>query len=159
LLLSLIIPIYNEEEAFPFPLVALQKVLAELPCGHEIIFGNDGSREGSLASLQRATREPGAKVLSLPRSFGHQAAITAGLHFASGDANREIPTVGFGNAGRQGCGIAADIRSDAVRGWASVVMLQCLFPGVTLFILGLVGDYVAKIFEESKARPLSRESR
>jgi dolichol-phosphate mannosyltransferase len=34
------------------------------------------------------------------------------------------------------------------------VALQCLFSGVTLFVLGLVGDYVAKIFEESKMRPL-----
>jgi dolichol-phosphate mannosyltransferase len=46
------------------------------------------------------------------------------------------------------------VKENAVQGWASVVVLQCLFSGATLFVLGLVGDYVAKIFEETKLRPL-----
>jgi dolichol-phosphate mannosyltransferase len=45
-------------------------------------------------------------------------------------------------------------RGNVVTGWASVVVLQCLFSGATLFALGLVGDYIAKIFEETKMRPL-----
>lgn len=297
MLLSLIIPIYNEEEAVPFLLAALNKVLAELTCEHEILFVNDGSRDGSLALLQEATRDPSIKVLSLSRNFGHQTAITAGLDFASGDAiavmdadlqdppeilkqmmaryeegfdvvsaqriNRDsdplfkrftaagfywfmrkmvdqrlVPEVGdfrlfsrpallairaFREQHRFMRGLVAwlglkeaivpfdrrrrvagvtkyplwqmlkfswtaissfsalplrlsmalgilfsltgigyliytlwvvYVRGDVVRGWASVVVLQCLFSGVTLFILGLVGDYVAKIFDESKARPL-----
>ncbi len=39
-------------------------------------------------------------------------------------------------------------------GWASVVVLQCIFSGMILLALGLIGDYVARIYEESKGRPL-----
>ena len=41
-----------------------------------------------------------------------------------------------------------------VRGWSSLVCLQLLFSGATLTALGLVGDYVARIYEEIKGRPL-----
>jgi polyisoprenyl-phosphate glycosyltransferase len=39
-------------------------------------------------------------------------------------------------------------------GWTSIVALQCLFSGVTLLSLGLVGDYLARVYEEAKHRPL-----
>jgi dolichol-phosphate mannosyltransferase len=42
----------------------------------------------------------------------------------------------------------------ALPGWTSIVVLQCLFSGVTLLCLGLIGDYVSRIFDESKYRPL-----
>jgi dolichol-phosphate mannosyltransferase len=41
-----------------------------------------------------------------------------------------------------------------VRGWSSIVCLQLLFSGATLAALGLVGDYIARIYEEAKGRPL-----
>jgi hypothetical protein len=41
-----------------------------------------------------------------------------------------------------------------VQGWSSLVCLQVLFNGAILIAVGLVGDYVARIYEESKARPL-----
>jgi hypothetical protein len=41
-----------------------------------------------------------------------------------------------------------------VPGWASVVALQCIFSGMILLALGAIGDYVARIYEESKNRPL-----
>lgn len=297
MLLSLVIPIYNEEEAFPFLLAALKQVLAEMACEHEIIFVNDGSRDRSLELLQKGAQDPTIKVLSLSRNFGHQAAITAGLDFASGDAiavmdadlqdppeilkemvaryeegydivsaqragrqsdtffkrftaagfywvmrnmvdQRLVPEVGdfrlfsrpalmavraFREQHRFMRGLVAwlglreavvpfvrkarvagktkypltkmlkfswtaissfsalplrlsmalgilfsmmgvgyliytlyivFVKGNAVQGWASVVVLQCLLSGATLFVLGLVGDYVAKIFEETKMRPL-----
>jgi polyisoprenyl-phosphate glycosyltransferase len=297
MLLSLIIPVYNEEEAFPFLLAALRKVLADMTCQYEIVFVNDGSRDRSLILLQEAAQDPRIKVLSFSRNFGHQAAITAGLDFASGDAiavmdadlqdppeilkemiaryqegydvvsaqrsgrksdsffkrssaagfywvmrtmvdQRIVPEVGdfrlfsrpallairaFREQHRFMRGLVAwlglkevivpferksrvagetkypllkmikfswtaissfsalplrlsmalgilfsmsglgyliytlwvvYIRGNAVQGWASVVVLQCLMSGATLFVLGLVGDYVAKIFEETKLRPL-----
>jgi dolichol-phosphate mannosyltransferase len=49
---------------------------------------------------------------------------------------------------------AAFFRKTVVPGWTSLVFLQCLFFGVTLLSLGLVGDYIARIYEESKNRPL-----
>jgi dolichol-phosphate mannosyltransferase len=50
--------------------------------------------------------------------------------------------------------ISAIFYKDVVWGWTSVVFLQCFFFGITLICLGLIGDYVAKIYEESKGRPL-----
>jgi hypothetical protein len=41
-----------------------------------------------------------------------------------------------------------------VRGWSSLVCLQLLFSGAVLTAVGLVGDYVARIYEEVKGRPL-----
>jgi dolichol-phosphate mannosyltransferase len=41
-----------------------------------------------------------------------------------------------------------------VPGWASVVVLQCIFSGMILIALGAIGDYVARTYEESKSRPL-----
>ena len=87
MLLSLVIPIYNEEEAIPSLLATLRVVLGALDCAHEVLFIDDGSRDGSRRLLMQAARvDPTFKVLGFSRNFGHQAAITAGLDFATGDA-------------------------------------------------------------------------
>jgi len=41
-----------------------------------------------------------------------------------------------------------------VHGWATIVVLQCIFSGMILIALGTIGDYIAKIYEESKGRPI-----
>ncbi|MCU1258527.1 MAG: hypothetical protein JWO80_1412, partial [Bryobacterales bacterium] len=46
------------------------------------------------------------------------------------------------------------VLKNVVQGWASIVALQCMFSGVTLLSLGVTGDYIGKIYEESKGRPL-----
>jgi len=85
--LSIVIPVFNEAEALPELLQVLEPVLDELECEHEILFVDDGSRDGSGAFLDAAgDADPCVKVLHFSRNFGHQAAITAGLDFASGDA-------------------------------------------------------------------------
>jgi dolichol-phosphate mannosyltransferase len=85
--LSLVIPVFNEEEALMPLLDTLRPVLADLECDHEIVFVDDGSRDGTRRLLERAAAaDPRIKVLGFSRNFGHQAAITAGLDFASGDA-------------------------------------------------------------------------
>jgi len=85
--LSLVIPVYNEEEALPELLAALRPALDAIDCEHEVVFVDDGSRDGSRAYLAReAAADPRVKVLAFSRNFGHQAAITAGLDFATGDA-------------------------------------------------------------------------
>jgi len=87
MLLSLVIPVYNEEEALPFLLSTLREVLSEMDCDHEILFVDDGSRDGTRQLLSEvAATDSRIKVLGLSRNFGHQAAITAGLDFAAGDA-------------------------------------------------------------------------
>jgi glycosyltransferase involved in cell wall biosynthesis len=88
--LSLVIPIYNEEEVIPELEQRLHRVLAELEKvvdSWEVLFVEDGSRDRSFELLAAmAEREPRFKVLAFARNFGHQLAITAGLDRAEGDA-------------------------------------------------------------------------
>ncbi len=71
----------------PLTLNAVLPVLDSLDCEYEVVFVNDGSKDESLALLTReAAENPRIKVISLSRNFGHQAAVTAGIDFASGDA-------------------------------------------------------------------------
>jgi dolichol-phosphate mannosyltransferase len=85
--LSLVIPVFNEEEVLLPLLNALWPVLRDLSCDCEIIFVDDGSRDGTRPMLEAAAKnDRRIKVLGFSRNFGHQAAITAGLDFATGDA-------------------------------------------------------------------------
>jgi dolichol-phosphate mannosyltransferase len=87
MLLSLVIPVYNEEEVLPALLDTLRAVVAKIDCDHEIIFVNDGSKDATRQILSRACAEDRrVKLLDFCRNFGHQMAITAGMDFASGDA-------------------------------------------------------------------------
>jgi glycosyltransferase involved in cell wall biosynthesis len=87
MLLSLVIPVYNEVEALPILLATVRSVLAESDLGYEMVFVDDGSVDGSVDLLKEAASEdPRVKVLLFSRNFGHQAAITAGMDFATGDA-------------------------------------------------------------------------
>lgn len=84
--LSVVIPVYNEQENLPVLHERLARVLQ--PLGHyEIIFVDDGSRDTSVATiLDLQKQDPGVKLARLSRNFGHQAAITAGIELARGDA-------------------------------------------------------------------------
>lgn len=87
MLLSVVIPVYNEADSLPELLPALTQILSKMDCEHELLFVNDGSSDDSLRLLRNAaSSDPSIKVLGFGRNFGHQAAITAGLDFASGDA-------------------------------------------------------------------------
>lgn len=87
MLLSLVIPVYNEEEVLPALFEAIRPVLARIGCDYEFVFVDDGSRDATPRVLsEAAAADPRVKVLRFSRNFGHQAAITAGLDFASGDA-------------------------------------------------------------------------
>lgn len=85
--LSFVIPIYNEEKGFlRFYNELLKPELVKLNCSYEVILVDDGSRDGSLALIQKLaeTEEP-VKVLSFSRNFGKEVALTAGLRVAEGD--------------------------------------------------------------------------
>jgi dolichol-phosphate mannosyltransferase len=85
--LSLVLPIYNEEEVIPELHKQLQGFLAKLGLEAEVVFVNDGSRDRSMELLRGiAAGEPRYRVLSFARNFGHQTAITAGLDYARGKA-------------------------------------------------------------------------
>jgi glycosyltransferase involved in cell wall biosynthesis len=86
-LVSLVIPIYNEEEVIPLLLDRITALLGKMPCAAEVIFVNDGSSDGSIEKLHEAAfRDSRLKVIGLARNFGHQIAATAGLDLARGDA-------------------------------------------------------------------------
>jgi glycosyltransferase involved in cell wall biosynthesis len=85
--ISLVIPVLNEAEALPLLFRALFPVLDSIDCEYEVLFVNDGSTDDTLDILSRAAgADPRIKVLSFSRNFGHQAAITAGIDFSTGDA-------------------------------------------------------------------------
>src|SRR3984893_3448329 len=84
--LSIITPIYNEEQNIPKLLGGLVQALSRLNKSFKIIEVNDGSRDGSLAALRRqAMLHPELKVLDFRRNYGQTAAIMAGIDHASGD--------------------------------------------------------------------------
>ena len=85
--LSLIIPCFNEEEIIEELDRRLKAFLAEIDETWEVVFVNDGSKDSTLAMLTAlAEAEKRYKIVSFSRNFGHQAAITAGMDRADGDA-------------------------------------------------------------------------
>ena len=85
-MISLVIPIYNEESLIDELIERSIKVLSEISDHFEIIFIDDGSQDGSMKKLlQHHDKEKRIKILSLSRNFGHQAALTAGLEYVKGD--------------------------------------------------------------------------
>jgi glycosyltransferase involved in cell wall biosynthesis len=85
MLLSIVIPVFDEERVLPLLMTRLLDALRGL--NWETIFVDDGSRDASAAIIRDLARSSERiKLLSFSRNFGHQAAITAGLDFAQGDA-------------------------------------------------------------------------
>jgi glycosyltransferase involved in cell wall biosynthesis len=84
--LSIVIPIYNEEENI-YPLYEeLKGVLKTLEHDHEIVFVDDGSKDGSLALLEKIQQQDDkVVVVSFRRNFGQTAAMSAGFRYATGD--------------------------------------------------------------------------
>lgn len=84
---SFVIPIYNEEANLPELYRRLREVMGSLDGESEIVFVDDGSRDRSLSMLRDLHQQDDRVCyLSLARNFGHQIAVTAGLHFVRGDA-------------------------------------------------------------------------
>jgi glycosyltransferase involved in cell wall biosynthesis len=84
--ISVIVPIYNEEESIGKLLPRLYEVLDRLPHRFEVIAVNDGSRDGSLAMLRAAALlRPQLKIVNFRRNFGQTAALMAGIDYAAGE--------------------------------------------------------------------------
>lgn len=85
-LLSIIVPCYNEQESVPLFYHEITEVLSQMPCSYELIFINDGSRDGTLEELKElAEKDCHVYYLSFSRNFGKESAMYAGFVNASGD--------------------------------------------------------------------------
>lgn len=85
--LSVIVPAYNEQEVLPEFHERLSAVLDRLDTKVEILYVNDGSRDGTLAVLQRLRAgDPRIAIVDLSRNFGKEIAVTAGLDYSKGAA-------------------------------------------------------------------------
>lgn len=86
-LLSVVVSVYNEEQALPLFYKTIKPVLEVLLWDYELIFVNDGSADGSLSVLREiARRDQDVKLIAFSRNFGHEAAMIAGIDAAAGDA-------------------------------------------------------------------------
>ena len=92
MLLSLVLPCYNEEKVIEKTHESLSLLLdcwirKEIITSYELIYVDDGSIDKTFGTLlEYASTTKNVKVISLSANFGHQAALTAGLQYAKGDA-------------------------------------------------------------------------
>lgn len=84
-LLSIILPVFNEQDNIPVLYKELRENLKKI--NYEIIFVNDGSNDNSRRIIEGLYRKnPKVKLINFSRNFGHQIAISCGLDYAQGDA-------------------------------------------------------------------------
>src|SRR5262245_22676338 len=86
---SIVCPAFEEEDCLPFFHQELSAVLANLDGQYdvEVIYVDDGSKDRTLEVMKSLARQdPWVRYLSFSRNFGQQAALTAGLEHATGDA-------------------------------------------------------------------------
>jgi glycosyltransferase involved in cell wall biosynthesis len=83
--LSVVIPVYNEEENIPLLHECLSRVLREQDYSYEVIYVDDGSTDGTFSQLQSlAMRDQQVRVIQLRRNFGQTAAFAAGVDYSAG---------------------------------------------------------------------------
>ena len=121
--LSIVIPVYNEEDVLPLLAARLRPVADALDTTYEVVAVDDGSSDASPVVLQRMLREwPQLRIVRLRANAGHQAAISAGLATARGgyvvtlDADLQDPpeviTEMLARARAHGADVVYGVRSD-----------------------------------------------
>lgn len=77
---SVVVPLYNESEAFPFLIDRLSALLEKLPFAIEIVLADDGSQDDTALLIQQKAKADGRfQGLLLARHYGHQIALSAGI--------------------------------------------------------------------------------
>ena len=85
--ISIVIPIYNEQEGIPELYNRLRASVEKISADYEMIFVNDGSKDNSLAELIRLSQQDSRVFyIQFSRNFGHQIAVTAGLDRCTGQS-------------------------------------------------------------------------
>ena len=87
-ILSIIVPIYNEEENIPFLIKTLTDFINKNDkYAFEVVLVNDGSKDNSLIRIQEGTKKNKSfKIIDFSRNFGKEIAMTAGINKCKGDA-------------------------------------------------------------------------
>ena len=86
MVMSIIVPCLNEEEVLPLFYQALEALLPDLETEIEYVFVDDGSSDGTLELLKSYREQnPAVHYISFSRNFGKEAALYAGLQYATGD--------------------------------------------------------------------------
>lgn len=144
-MISLVVPIYNEEEIIDRLVDEIEAVMKQAPAW-EAVFVDDGSTDRTLSLLlERRRRDPRVGVLRLSRNWGHQAAISAGLTHARGDAVivmdgdlQDPPSVipKLLEEWKAGARVVVAERSSRHEGWVSNLLFRTFY-----FVLGHVSDY------------------
>lgn len=85
--ISIVVPMYNEEEVAKECYKRIKEVIYKLPdYDYEFIFVNDGSKDKTLDILKTiSVNDNKVKIISFSRNFGHQSAVSAGLKVVTGD--------------------------------------------------------------------------
>lgn len=84
--ISIIVPVFNEEESLPILIDKIKEAMKKYGESYEIIFIDDGSRDGSLEAANRiAHSHEFVKVISFRKNFGQTTAIAAGIDYSVGD--------------------------------------------------------------------------
>ncbi len=146
-MISVVVPIYNEEEILSILHTALSAAMNDIDELWEVVYVNDGSKDSSLDLLrQLQTQDPHVVVVDLSRNWGHMGAIHAGLQTARGDAIvlmdgdlQDPPEVvpKLVEAWRDGARVVTAVRRSRKE---NRKLLAVLFP---LFykVLGAISDY------------------
>src|SRR5204863_17299 len=155
--LSVVIPVYNEEAVLPALFARLYPALDALGTSYEVIFVNDGSADRSAALLRGAfeNRPDATRVILFNGNFGQHLAIMAGFEASRGervvtlDADLQNPPeeiVKFLAIRRLAVGPEAE-------GVFTLFGIAFFLIGMTLFGIGLLGEYVGRIYEQVRQRP------
>lgn len=149
--LSVVVPVYFNEASLPVLCDALLKVeegLRERGLGLELIFVDDGSRDGSFAVLREIKRRrPATKVVKLTRNFGAVHASKTGFRFVTGDcfmilaADLQDPPeliLQMADLWRQGAKFVICVRENREDSPGSVLFSRLYYRLIRLFV---VGDY------------------
>lgn len=126
-LISAVLPAYNECEGLPVVLSSIRDVLAKTGFAYEIVVVDDGSSDRTRqAMLDLCSREPYLRYIRLSRNFGKEAALSAGLKMAAGDAvilmdadGQHPPALvpNFLDRWREGYEIVAGVQTDRPESW------------------------------------------
>jgi len=150
-----VLPAFNEARALQAVICSIETALAECQVDMEVLVVDDGSTDHTRATLRElAAQDPALRYLRLSRNFGKEAALSAGLQHARGDAvilmdsDGQHPTalipefLARWRAGAQSVGAVQTVRNEpASRRWAKRWFYQLIQAGSHVDIRPGAGDF------------------